>query len=86
MQPLLHWKGNNYNKFSDCVCVCGLWYPTWNTRAPLSSVACCAQQYLSTLSVQILPETFLILSKTKHDMIRNVYRSSRKVPVILVRF
>jgi len=30
-------------------------------------------------------ETFLILRRTKHDII-NAHRSSRKVPVILVRF
>jgi len=27
MQPLLHWKSNNYYKFSECVCVfvaCGI--------------------------------------------------------------
>jgi hypothetical protein len=36
-------------------------------------------------SLQILSETFLILRKIQHNTI-NVYRSSRKTPVILVRF
>jgi len=31
-------------------------------------------------------ETFLILQRTEQDMIKNVYRYSCKVPVILVQF
>jgi len=34
----------------------------------------------------IFPVTFLILGRTERDMIKNVYRSSCKVPVIVVRF
>ena len=36
-------------------------------------------------SVQLLSETFLILRRTERDIIKNVYRSSCKVPAILVR-
>ena len=36
-------------------------------------------------SLQLFSETFLILTRTKRDMIINVYCSSCKVPVILVR-
>jgi hypothetical protein len=37
-------------------------------------------------SVQLLSETFLILRRNERDMIKSVYRSSCKVPVIVVRF
>ena len=37
-------------------------------------------------SLQLLSEIFLIITRTERDMIINVYRSSCKVPVILVRF
>ena len=36
--------------------------------------------------LHLLSETFVILRRTERDMIENVYRSSCKVPFILIRF
>ena len=38
------------------------------------------------LSLQLLSERFLILSRIQQDIIINVHTSSHKVPIILVRF
>ena len=37
-------------------------------------------------ALQGLSETFPILRRNERDMIKNVYRSSRKLPLNLVRF
>jgi hypothetical protein len=37
-------------------------------------------------SLQLLSETFFILGRNERDMVKSVYRSSCKVPVIFVRF
>jgi len=43
-------------------------------------------QYVLWFSLQHLSKKCLILRRTERDIIKNVYRSSSKVPVILVRF
>jgi hypothetical protein len=108
VQPLLQWKSKNYYiteygclkpLFSGMQCACDV----------LSSVACGAVRYFSTLSYKrhvferkkviddkmhvflyslklCLKQTFLIRGRIERNMIKNICRSSREVPVILVRF
>jgi len=39
-----------------------------------------------SFSLKIFSETFLIIKRTERDIVINVYRSSYKVPVFLIRF
>jgi hypothetical protein len=41
---------------------------------------------VSWFSLQLLSETFLILKRTERDIIKIIYRSTCKVPVILTDF
>jgi len=43
------------------------------------------KKFMVSFSVQLLPETFLILTRTERD-IKNVHWSSRKIPIILVKY
>jgi hypothetical protein len=42
-------------------------------------------QCVHWFTLQLLPETLLILGRIKQEIMKNVYQSSSKVPVILVR-
>ena len=95
--------------YSDCVLVnLVIHYEMYNTRATLSSAACPAVQYFSTVFhkrpdfrekkvidhilcvvdflYKGLPKKFLILRNFGRITIVNVYWSSCKVALILVRF
>ena len=43
-------------------------------------------KFVFWFSLQLLSATFPILRRTGRDILKNVYRSSSKVPLILVRF
>jgi hypothetical protein len=43
-------------------------------------------KYVFLFLLQLLSETFLILRRNERDIIKNVYLSSCKVPVVPVRF
>jgi hypothetical protein len=92
--------------YSECVSVVLGIEHEMRAFAILSSVACMALLYFSTLShkqhgfrkkkllnmkcvwisLQLLPESFLVIRRTERDMMKSVYCSLCEVPVIIVRF
>ena len=98
--PVLPWQKNNCKICLDCMCIRTLTvlHEKRMRRCILSSVACPPVQYIWMIteelmslknvfvySLQLLSETFPILRRIKHCVI-NVYRSSCKVPIILVEW
>ena len=73
------------------IVICGpsgstLFFPHYLINGKISGEKLLNTKCVFWFSLQILSETFLIVRRTERDMIKNVYRSSCKVPVIFVRF
>ena len=72
---------------------CHLWtallyniFPHYHINGTTLGITLMNTKFVFWFSVQLLPETFLILRWTERDIIQNVYRSSCKVTVIIARF
>jgi len=70
--------------------ICGLcgstiFFPYYHINATIFGKNVLNTKCVFWFYLQLLSETFLILRRTERDMIKNLYRSSCKVTVILVR-
>jgi len=83
--------GIHIAKHKRSVAICGLSRSTIFIPHYLINGTIFGEKLLNTkcvlsFSLQLLSETFLILRRNERDIIKNVYRSSCKVLVIVVRF
>jgi hypothetical protein len=79
--------------WNSCVPYCHLWpaplysiFPNYLINSTIFEKELLNTKCVLWFPVQPLYETFLILRRNEWDMIKNVYRSSCKVPFILVWF
>ena len=100
VQPLF--TGKAMSNYTTCMCVCSLRYPALKGHAPyhlwparlysvfphyLINGTICEKKLVNMKCVLIFSTAFAWkISHFERDIIINVYRSSCKVPVILVRF